>query len=79
MIRVIVKTNTTRREVTASVNNTPKSVFDDMGVSTAGAVANLNGTTLNATDLNSTFEALGVQDGSTVNLNSIVKADGANK
>lgn len=79
MIKVLVKTNTTRREVTADVTQTPGAVFNDMGVSVAGAVVNLNGTILTATDLNTPFETLGVQDGTSVNLNSIVKADGANK
>lgn len=79
MIKLYVKTNTARREVTADVTATPASVFNDMGVSTAGASINLNGTILSATDLNSSFSALGVADGATANLNSIVKADGAKK
>lgn len=78
MIKVVIKTNTMRRDVTAEPNATPRAIFDDFGVDTSGSVVNLNGTILSATDLNSTFEALGVSDGSTVNLNSIVKADGAN-
>lgn len=77
MIKVLVKTNTTRKEVTAETTSTPKAVFNEMGVSVSGAVVNLNGTILSATDLNSTFAALGVTDGTTINLNSIVKADGA--
>jgi len=40
---------------------------------------NLDGTILSAVDINSSFEALGVQDGSSVNLNCIIKADGARK
>lgn len=76
MIKVIVKTSTTRKEVTTETSATPASV---LGAGVAGAHVNLNGVILSATDLNSTFEALGVQDGSIVNLNSIVKADGANK
>lgn len=77
MIKVYVKTNSIRKDVTTDVTATPASVFSDLGASTAGAAVNLNGTILTATDLNSSFEALGVADGSTVNLNSIVKADGA--
>ncbi len=77
MIKVLVKTNTTRKEVTAEITSTPKAVFSEMGVSVSGAVVNLNGTILSATDLNSNFAALGVADGTTINLNSIVKADGA--
>ena len=77
MIKVLVKTNTVRREVVADVNSTPNAVLEDMGVSVAGSVVNLNGTILTATDLNSTFTTLGATDGATINLNSIVKADGA--
>ena len=78
MIKVIVKTTNIRnKEVVADVTGTPKSGFDELGASVAGASVNLNGTILTATDLNSTFEALGVADGGTINLNAVVKADGA--
>ena len=80
MIKVVIKTNTIRgKEVTADVDSTPARVFGDLGVSVAGASVNLNGMILTATDLNSTFEALGVADGATVNLNSVIKAVGARK
>lgn len=79
MIKVLVKTNTARREIITEAESTPNAVFNDMGVSIAGSMVNLNGTLLSATDLNSSFSALGVTDGSSVNLNSIVKADGANR
>ena len=77
MIKVLVKTNTTRQEVITAVTKTPAQVFEDANAGVSGAMVNLNGTVLTATDLNSTFEHLGVADGATVNLNSIVKADGA--
>lgn len=77
MIKVLVKTNTVRREVVADVNSTPNAVFEEMGISVSGSTVNLNGTILTATDMNSSFTALGANDGTTVNLNSIVKADGA--
>lgn len=79
MIKIIVKTNTERSTVVGNVDNTPKSVFENAGISTEGSTLNLNGTFLNATDLHSSFSALGVEDGATVSLNAIVKADGANK
>ena len=80
MIKVIIKTNTVRnKEVTAETTTTPAQVFNEIGVSVAGASVNLNGMILTATDLNSSFEALGVADGTVVNLNSVIKADGANK
>ncbi len=78
MIKVLVKTNTIRTEVVTEVTDTPASVFSKAQAGTSGSIINLNGMQLSVTDLNSTFAALGVDDGSTVNLNSIVKADGAN-
>ncbi len=77
MIKVLVKTNTLRREVVADVSSTPIEVLSNVGVGTSGSVVNLNGTILTVTDLNSAFSALGTADGATVNLNCIVKADGA--
>lgn len=78
MIKVIVKTNTIRaRDIVTEATNTPASVFDELGVGTAGSMVNLNGGMLTAADLHSTFADLGVEDGTTVNLNSITKADGA--
>jgi len=77
MIKIILKTNTARKEVTAELTSTPAEVFAEQNIGTAGATVNLNGTFLTLTDINSTFEALGVQDSSTVNLNSVIKADGA--
>lgn len=79
MIQVNVRTNTTRKTCNVEVTDTPKSVFDSVGVDVSRSMTNLNGVTLTATDLNSTFAALGVSDGTTANLNSIVKADGAAK
>lgn len=79
MIAVQVRTNTTRKTRNVDITSTPAQVFSDLEISPAGAMINLNGTILSATDLNSTFEALGVTDGTTCNLNSIVKMDGANK
>ena len=76
MIKVIVKTSTERKEKTKNITDTPLSCFDND--TEPNSHINLNGTTLTLKELNETFEALGVQDGSTVNLNSVVKADGAN-
>lgn len=77
MIKVFVKSNTTRKEIIADITSTPAQAFEQANVGFAGAMNNLNGTILTATDLNSSFEALGVAEGDTINLNSIVKADGA--
>lgn len=77
MVKVLVKTNTMRQEIITEVTKTPAQVFEQADAGVAGAMVNLNGTILTATDLHSTFEALGVTDGATINLNSIVKADSA--
>lgn len=77
MIKVLVKTNVIRQEVVAEVTSTPNSIFNDLGISVSGSMVNLNGTTLCGVDLSSSFSSLGVDDGSTVSLNSIIKADGA--
>ena len=57
MIKVLVKTNTTRQEVITEVTKTPAQVFEEANAGVSGAMVNLNGTVLSATDLNSTFEA----------------------
>lgn len=77
MIRVIVKSNTDRATVTVEANDTPNIAFAAADINPASSVCNLNGTILSATDLNSTFEQLGIADGTSCNLNAIVKADGA--
>ncbi len=77
MINVTVKSNTVRSTINTSVDSTPAEVMEKAGVGTEG-MNNLNGTILTATDLHSTFAQLGIADGSSCNLNSVVKADGAN-
>ena len=77
MIQITLRTNTIRKVVTAEVSDTPNTVFSNNNLSTTNSMVNLNGTILGAVDINSTFAELGVADGSTNNLNAIVKADGA--
>lgn len=77
MIKVLVKTNTTRQEIIAEITDTPAQVFERANAGLSGSMVNLNGATLTLTDLHSPFENLGVEEGATINLNSIVKADGA--
>lgn len=79
MISINVRTNTARRTVSEDITSTPKKVFEELGIDTKGGMVNLDGTILSATDLNSTFEQLGVSDGRSVNLNSVVKGDGASR
>ena len=77
MIQVKIKTNTIReRVVTAEVSDKVISVFESQGIDISELTSNLNGMNLTATDLQSTFQALGVNDGDTVRLNSVIKGDG---
>lgn len=77
MISINVRTNTTRRTVSVDVTSTPRDVFAELGVDTSTSMVNLDGAILSAADFGKTFEELRVADGSTANLNAIVKADGA--
>lgn len=76
MIKIIVKTTTTKKDTTVDLSSTPLSVFQEFGIGLQGSVANLNGAPLTTSELNLSFDKLGVTDGSTVYLNSVVKADG---
>ena len=77
MISINVRTNTTRRTVSMDVTSTPRDVFNELGVDTSTSMVNLDGAILSAADFGKTFEELRIADGSTANLNAIVKADGA--
>ena len=77
MIEINVKTNGTRRTVNKEVTATPQEVFDEIGVSASNAQVNINGRIISASSMDKSFAALGIEDGSVVNLNSVVKADGA--
>jgi len=79
MIKVLVKNNTIREEVITDLQATPLSIFNQKGIDISGSQVNLNGVILTSERFNSTFESLGVADGASVSLNSVVKADGANK
>ena len=76
MIQIKIKTNTARTTYTKEITDTPSSLIQEAGLDIYGSQLNLNGTILTATDLNSPFESLGVQDGQSVNLNCVVKGDG---
>ena len=77
MVKVFVKNNTSREEVITEVSATPLSVFNDQGIDISGSQVNLDGRVLTSDKFNQTFEQLGVADGATVYLTSVVKADGA--
>lgn len=77
MIKVVIKTTTLRREVTANLDDTPLKVFGDYGVDIDSGIINLDGAPLSHAEVNTSFEELGVQEGATCSLNCIVKAYGA--
>lgn len=77
MISINVRSNGARRTVSEDVNTTPRAVFDELDIDTSTSMVNLDGAPLSAGDFAKTFAQLGVAEGATVNLNAIVKADGA--
>lgn len=79
MININIRTNTTRMTVATDITSTPREIFNDNDIDTSTSMVNLDGAPLTAADFGKTFEELNVEDGSTVNLNAIVKADGATK
>ena len=79
MIKVSVKTNTTRKELSVLPTTTPLEVFAQAGVNNVGNCSvNLNGRTLTKVELEETLENLGYKAGDEVALGAIVKADAAN-
>lgn len=79
MITINVRTATAsgRNTVIKPVTTTPAEVFEELNIDISTSMVNMAGTTLRGSKLNETFEELGVDDGSTVTLSAIVKADGA--
>ncbi len=75
MIQVIVKTNGPERRITTEVTSTPKATLEELGIVTNNAIY-LNGMTLNRAQMEQSFQNLGIEDGTNVHLNSLVKADG---
>lgn len=79
MVNVIIKTSTTRQSKVFEPTTTPSEVFQSCGLNSDGVSVRLDGSPLSNADLSKSLEELGVEDGSTATLTSIVKADGANK
>lgn len=78
MFELIIRTNSIRKTIQTSITTTPAAVFKELGVNTGTSMVNMDGMTLRGADINKTFADLGITAGATVNLNAIVKADGAN-
>ena len=77
MIKISVKTNTTRKEIIKELTATPEEVLNEVGADTQKGAAILDGVSLNSAKMKQTFAELGIADNATVTLSSIVKADSA--
>lgn len=77
MITINVSTTTVRRTVIKEITDTPASVFEELGVDTDNSMVTLDGGIVRGGDINKTFGELGLTDGGSTYLRSIVKADGA--
>lgn len=75
MVQVIVKTNGPERRITTDITSSPKATLEELGIVTNNAIY-LNGMTLNREQMARSFQELGIEDGTDVHLNSLVKADG---
>lgn len=75
MIKVIVGNNVKRETVIVNSSTTLKQVLEDAGVDYTRGVMNLDGATLQAGDLNKTFEQFGITE--KCFLLNVVKADNA--
>lgn len=77
MIQLKIRTTTNSSQVITELNSTPMKVFSENNIPVDGKSVQLNGMTLSVTDMNSTFEQLGVADNSTAILGCVQKADSA--
>lgn len=75
MIQIKIRTNTAKEIVNAEITASPNAIFGDLSIDPSQSRVTLNGDVI--TNLNKTFEELGVTDGTSNTLNAIVKADGA--
>ena len=76
MIKVIIKTTSVRREITANLSDTPRSLFDEQGIDIESGIINLDGAPLCFVELNKPLGELGIAEGAICSLNCIVKAYG---
>lgn len=77
MVQVKVRTTTNSSTVLAEINETAAAVLAKAEVETAGKSIQLNGMTLSVKDINTKLNELGVEDGTTVMLGCVQKADSA--
>ena len=77
MVSIQLTTNTERKTVLATVDQTVKDVLGSNGVSTAGAQLLINGNVAGIADMNSSIGSLGIQDGQNAVFNVTSKATAA--
>ena len=77
MINVSIRTTTERKSTVVDVDTKISQVLTDNSIDTTGKVFTLNGANLQTSELGSTFAQCGVEDGQTVMLSAVVKADSA--
>lgn len=77
MINLTIGTNTERKSVIVEPDQTLQEVLEENNVNVNGCALHLNGSLIAGVDIEETFEALGVADGSKAMLIAVVKADSA--
>lgn len=77
MIKVTVKSNTTRDTDVFELDNTPAQAFAKFGIEANSNLFYIDGRTISNGGANKTFAELGIEDGTEHTLSAIVKAEGA--
>ena len=77
MINVTLATTAGKSYVTAEGNQTPSEVLAENNIATTGATISVNMKPLSVAELTDTFEELGYNDGDSIMLSAVVKADSA--
>ena len=75
MLQITIGTNTNRRKVSVDPDAIVKNVLDEHGINYTSATVHLDGAPLNATELNSSFNDLGID--TSCYLIAVVKAENA--
>lgn len=79
MISVTIRGNGFDRTVTAEVTSTPRETLDEVGYDYSRSLVSIKGRNLNGSSLDTTYQDLGVEDGTATRLTAVVKSDGASK
>ena len=76
-INLTLATTAARTQMLVDGDKTPSEVLSENNVATTGATISMNMRVLPVSDLTETFESLGCNDGDSVMLSAVVKADSA--